>query len=57
MAYLHMLVTDERCTGSFGGRSLAPALGDLQLRGSRINLQVLVSLLASETHRTRIAAR
>jgi hypothetical protein len=26
MAYLRVLVTDGRCTGSFGGRSLAEAL-------------------------------
>jgi hypothetical protein len=74
-----MLVTDDRCNGSFGGRLLAealrlaahfrlvtfraawplhlPALGGLQLRGSRINLEVIASLLASETPRTRIATR
>ena len=34
-----------------------PALGGLQIRGSLINLDVLASLLASETPRTRIAAR
>ena len=79
LAYLRMLVTDERYTGSSGGRLLAealrpaahfrlvtfraawplhlPVLGVLQLRGTHFNLKVSVLLLASETPRTRIAAR
>jgi hypothetical protein len=73
IACLRMLVTDGRCTGSFGGRSVAAhfrlvifrgacslhlrLLGVLQIRGSRINLAVCASLLAGETPRTRIAAR
>jgi hypothetical protein len=78
MAHLRVLVIDGRCTGSFGGRSLAealrlaahsrivivraawplhlPVLGCLQLRGSRINLAVSASLLASEAPQTLIAA-
>jgi hypothetical protein len=40
-----VLVTDERCIGSFG------------LRGKRFNLEVHAVLFASETPRTRIGAR
>jgi hypothetical protein len=78
-AHLRVLVTDERCIGSFSGRSLAevlrpaahlrlvifraawllhlPVLGSLQLQCSRFNLELSALLLASETPRTRIAAR
>jgi hypothetical protein len=73
IGYLRMLVTDGRCIGSFGGRSVAAhfrlvilrgacslhlrVLGVLQIRGSRINLAVCASHLAGETPRTRIAVR